>query len=190
MIHYKVVLLGSTHAGKTSIIQRFVNNSFTVNTLASVQSAFFEKNLKIGQTNIVLDIWDTAGQERFHSLTPMYYRDANASIIVFDVTDANSFSKAKQWVSELRNAQGDKTIIMIVGNKNDLKSIRVVRTEEAQKYANSVNVTYMESSAKTGFQIEEIFSHIGHQIYEAKVSSTADGIDVDTNGTDKKNNCC
>ncbi|KAK8893534.1 hypothetical protein M9Y10_021956 [Tritrichomonas musculus] len=167
MIHYKVVLLGSIHAGKTSIIQRFVNGTFSVNTLSSVQAAFFEKQIKIGNSTVILDIWDTAGQERFHSLAPMYYRDANASLIVFDVTDANSFSKAKQWLNELRTSVGNNIILMLIGNKHDLKSIRVVRTEEAAKYAESVGVHYMETSAKTDYQIEDAFDNITKLMQES-----------------------
>ena len=189
MKHFKIVLLGSTHAGKTSIIQRFVNNTFTMNTLASVQSAFFERSIKLANEEITLDIWDTAGQEMFHALTPMYYRDANGSIIVFDVTDANSFSKAKQWVNEIKYAMGEKTALMIVGNKNDLKSIRVVRTEEAQKYAASIGVTYMESSAKTGYQIDDVFKHIGQLVYERSFNTAqSGGINIQT--PNNNSTCC
>lgn len=189
MIHYKVVLLGSIHAGKTSIIQRFVNGTFSVNTQSSVQAAFFEKQIKIGQSTVVLDIWDTAGQERFHSLAPMYYRDANASLIVFDVTDANSFSKAKQWLNEVRASIGSNIILMLIGNKHDLKSIRVVRTEEAANYAESAGVHYMETSAKTDFQVEEAFDNITKLILESSIGSQPIS-ELQPSTENKKSKCC
>lgn len=160
----KVVLVGTTHTGKTSIIQRFVNNQFTPTSVSSMQAAFFKKTVNLKSSEQVLEIWDTAGQERFRSLAPMYYRDARAAIIVFDVTDANSFSKAKQWVNELKSARGDNIIISLVGNKIDLQFIRVVQANEAKQYANSQGFMYYETSAKNGTNIEELFRDIAGQV--------------------------
>ena len=162
----KIVLVGTTHAGKTSIIQRYINDQFTVSTVASTQAAFFQKSIELDGKEYMLDIWDTAGQERFRSLAPVYYRDAKGAIVVFDITDANSFSKAKQWINELRNARGDQVVIFLVGNKTDLQFIRVVQTPEAMQYAKISGLTYFETSAKTGSNIDQVFTDLAIEILQ------------------------
>lgn len=103
-----------------------------------------------------LSIWDTAGQERYHSLGPIYYRNANGAILVFDITDASSFERVKKWVKELRKMVGgrNKICLIIVGNKADLSRQRSVDAEEAASYAKSVHAAYLEASAKTGSGVE------------------------------------
>ena len=162
----KVVLLGTTHAGKTSIVQRYINGQFTTSTIASTQAAFFQKTVETKEKEIVLDIWDTAGQERFRSLAPVYYRDACGAVVVYDITDANSFSKAKQWINELKSARGDQVVICLVGNKLDLQFIRVVQTTEAKQYAKLAGASYFETSAKTGSNIDQVFEDIALKIEE------------------------
>ncbi|KAH0795587.1 ras-related protein Rab-5B [Histomonas meleagridis] len=183
---FKIVLVGSAHTGKSSIIQRFVNGQFNPSSRSTVQAGFFKKVIKIEETELSLEIWDTAGQERFHSLTPMYYRDAIATIIVFDVTDANSFAKAKQWVNELRQAQQPNVIYVLVGNKCDLKSIRVVSQTDASDYGESVRIPYLEVSAKTGYNINNIFEEIGVQLIDIKSQTSQLNLSVERN----KQKCC
>lgn len=103
-----------------------------------------------------LSIWDTAGQERYHSLGPIYYRNANGAILVFDITDTSSFERVQKWVKELRKMVGDrnKICLIIVGNKADLSLQRSVDAEEAASYAKSVHAAYLEASAKTGSGVE------------------------------------
>lgn len=161
MRNYKVVFLGSSHAGKSSIIQRCVNGQFNQGTCSTVQAGFFEKTVAAGGGDVALDIWDTAGQERFHSLAPMYYRDCDAAIVVFDVTDANSFAKAKQWVSELRQAQGRECVCVVAGNKCDLQALRVVPAEAAMAYCAECGIPYFETCAKTGYNVMEVFAEVG-----------------------------
>ena len=162
--HFKIALLGSSRVGKTSIVQKCINDQYTLNTISTMQAAFFEKRIHVDKQDIILDVWDTAGQERFHSLAPMYYRDANGIIVVFDITDATSFTKAKQWVNELREARGDKNLeIIVAANKNDLQSLRVVNPLEVQQYAKTERLTICETSAKTGYFIKELFEEIGHR---------------------------
>ena len=166
----KIVLVGTTHTGKTSIIQRYMTGEFEPNTLTSTQAAFFQKNIKMKNGEETLEIWDTAGQERYKSLAPMYYRDAKAAIVVFDVTDANSFSKAKQWINELKTARGEAITIVLVGNKSDLQFIRVVQAAEAKQFANLCNFPYFETSAKTGSNIEELFRTVAELVVEKQAN--------------------
>lgn len=186
MIHFKVVLVGSSNSGKTSIIQRYVNNQFNMNLCPTVQAGYFEKSLSFDNREISLEIWDTAGQERFHSITPIYYRDAAAGIIVFDVTDINSFSKSKQWVSELRNTNPSIYLIMI-GNKLDLQAIRVVSNGDAVGFCEENGITYFEGSAKTGMGINEIFCDIGLKLSESKAFIDASSLCINEN---KNKGCC
>ena len=162
--HFKIAMVGSCRVGKTSIVQRYVNDQYTLNTISTTQSAFFQKKINVDNTEIILDIWDTAGQERYHSLAPMYYRDADGIIVVFDITDATSFTKAKQWVTELKEARSEnQPDIIIAANKNDIQSLRVVDPDEVKRYGMKENLTIFEISAKTGCFINELFSEIGHR---------------------------
>ena len=153
--------------GKTSILLRYVENTYDAGCPSTLQASYLEKHVIIedGTNNYSssnrnaaasrreaqLSIWDTAGQERFHSLGPIYYRDAKGAILVYDVTDRPSFERVRKWTKELRKMVGDgnKICISIVGNKIDLQG-RAVDTEEAKKYALSVGASFLEVSAKTG----------------------------------------
>jgi len=163
--HYKVVLLGEGRVGKTSILLRFVDNSYVEGCPSTTSASYLEKHVIVDEHQTTprreanLSIWDTAGQERFHSLGPIYYRDAKGAVLVYDITDASTFDRVKSWTKELRKMVGDKTKICltIVGNKLDLERNRVVSVEEATKYASSVGATFFETSAKTGRGVEDVF---------------------------------
>ncbi|KAJ3448971.1 ras-related protein rab-5c [Anaeramoeba flamelloides] len=156
----KVVLLGSTGVGKTAIVDRFVKNVFNQNTKVTVGSAFNTKPIKIGKQEFHLNIWDTAGQEKFHSLAKMYYRDAVAAIICFDITKQESFLECSRWRSELQESGSPDILLTIVGNKTDLEGSRTVKLEAAEKWAQNNDCVYLETSAKSGYNIQEIFDQI------------------------------
>ncbi|EAY05462.1 small GTP-binding protein, putative [Trichomonas vaginalis G3] len=160
----KIVLVGSAHTGKTSIINRYIYGGFTPHTMPSTQPGFFQKKVQNGEGEIQVEIWDTAGQEQYHALSPMFYRDADGGIVVFDLTDSSSFAKSKQWINEIRAARGDDCTIFLVGNKSDLQSIRTVTLETMQNFAKSINVSVYETSAKTGENIELLFNSVVKQI--------------------------
>jgi len=171
--HYKVVLLGEGRVGKTSIISRYVDNKYDSNSPSTLQASYLEKHVILeNETNrsynhesnqrrreAYLSIWDTAGQERFHSLGPIYYRDARGAVLVYDVTDRSSYERVRKWTKELRKMVGDsdKICIIIVGNKIDLLNQRAVDAGEAQNYADSVGASFTEVSAKTGMGVENAF---------------------------------
>jgi len=106
---------------------------------------------------VQLSIWDTAGQERFHALGPIYYRDASGALLVYDITDSESFNKVKNWVKELKKIVGNDIIIVIAGNKIDLEKNRAVNEEEAISYAESVGATHFHTSAKANKGLDEVF---------------------------------
>ena len=157
---YKVVILGESAVGKSSIAQRYVNGEFTGLYQPTLGALFLTKKIMIEDRIIKLEIWDTAGQERFHSLTPLYYKNAKVAIVVFDITNNASFDRAKKWVEEIIEKANVGILICICGNKNDLKDKREVKTEDAQKYAEEIGSFYIEVSAKTNNNIDEMFNQI------------------------------
>jgi small GTP-binding protein len=160
----KVVLVGAAHTGKTSIANRFVYGEFSPNTIPTIQPAFFSKTITSNGTDLVLEIWDTAGQEQYRSLSPLFYRDADVGLVVFDLTDSSSFGKCKQWVADLREARGLDIAIVLVANKLDLPAIRTVSFNSVAQFAASINVETVETSAKTGENVRLLFDTVGKQI--------------------------
>jgi small GTP-binding protein len=185
----KVVLVGAAHTGKTSIANRFVYGEFSPNTFPTIQPAFFQKGVQTNGTEVMLEIWDTAGQEQYRSLSPLFYRDADVGIVVFDLADSSSFGKCKQWVTDLREARGLDIAIVLVGNKLDLPSIRTVSFESVAQFATSINVETVETSAKTGENIRLLFETVAKQILKRNVPKGAKkpGARLDS---DSESNCC
>jgi small GTP-binding protein len=156
----KIVLVGAAHSGKTSIVNRFLYGEFTLHTVSTTQPAFSQKVMNHKSQVISLEIWDTAGQERYHSLSPLFYRDAEAGVIVFDVTDADSFGKATKWISDLKQERGDDVFVIIAGNKADLEAKRVVTQSDGEKLAADYHAPYFETSAKSNLNVQEVFTAI------------------------------
>ncbi|CCH45297.1 Ras-related protein [Wickerhamomyces ciferrii] len=161
--HAKLVLLG-----KSSIVQRFVKNSFDEYRESTIGAAFITKTIKLDElTSIKFEIWDTAGQERYKSLAPMYYRNANSAILVFDLTDSTSFHKMIKWYEELSLQAPDTLIIKIIGNKLDLKNnlnFNIIDDSTVKQWCDEHKVQYIETSAKTGENVEKIFREIGKDL--------------------------
>uniref|UniRef100_A0A8C4R5Q8 Uncharacterized protein n=1 Tax=Eptatretus burgeri TaxID=7764 RepID=A0A8C4R5Q8_EPTBU len=160
-VRLRLVLLGDTVVGKSSLALRFVQNTF-VDSLKNIPgAAFLTKDICVGRTLIRFEIWDTVGQERFNSLTPMYYRNAQAAIIVYDISNKETFDRAKRWLHELWQQKQPDIVIALVGNKTDLCNTRAVSNEEAGEYVREQNILFMEVSAKTGTNVREIFTELG-----------------------------
>ena len=143
------MLLGESAVGKSSLVLRFVKGQFHEFQESTIGAAFLTQTVCLDDTTVKFEIWDTAGQERYHSLAPMYYRGAKAAIIVYDITSTNSFSRAKEWVQELRQQVINQNIIIaLAGNKSDLISKRMVEYDDANSYAEENGLLFMETSAK------------------------------------------
>ncbi|XP_037818819.1 ras-related protein Rab-21 [Lucilia sericata] len=156
--NFKVVLLGEGCVGKTSIVLRYVEDKFNPQHISTLQASFLTKKVTLENgSKVQLNIWDTAGQERFHALGPIYYRGSHGAILVYDITDQDSFQKVKNWVKELKRMLGSEIILAIAGNKIDLEEQRTVMEEDALSYAESVGAHYFETSAKTNDNVEEVF---------------------------------
>jgi len=160
----KVVLLGDTGVGKSSLVLRFVTNNFKPYSESTIGASFMSKMVTTAGKSIKFQIWDTAGQEKYHSLAPMYYRGAAAAIIVYDITRANTFKTLKNWVEELQ-AQGPRDIAMaIAGNKADLEQEREVDRSMAAAYAEEIGAMYLETSAKDDLNVQDIFIQLSHRL--------------------------
>ncbi|KAJ3207462.1 Ras- protein Rab-5C [Dinochytrium kinnereticum] len=163
-IQVKLVLLGEAAVGKSSLVLRFVNNEFQENKEPTIGAAFLTQKCRLEDKVIKFEIWDTAGQERFHSLAPMYYRNAQAAIVAYDITKTASLDKAKSWVKELQRQANPNIIIALVGNKLDLAANRAIPTDEAQAYATEEGLLFAEASAKSGEYVMEVFTEIAKKI--------------------------
>lgn len=154
---YKLVFLGDQGVGKTSIITRFMYDSFDKNYQATIGIDFLSKTMYLEDRTVRLQLWDTAGQERFRSLIPSYIRDSSVAVVVYDITNRASFLNTAKWIEDVRNERGNDVIIVLVGNKTDLSERRQVSVEEGEDKANKESIMFIESSAKAGFNIKALF---------------------------------
>lgn len=164
--NFKVVLLGEGCVGKTSIVLRYIEDKFNSNHISTVQASFLNKKLNLDGQRVNLAIWDTAGQEKFHALGPIYYRSSNGAVLVYDITDEDSFQKVKSWVKELRKILGTDICLVIVGNKTDLEKDRHVSLEDAEAYSEKVGAMHFQTSAKQNIGVEEMFLALTKKMLE------------------------
>jgi small GTP-binding protein len=157
---HKLVFLGDIYVGKTSIINRFMYDSFDNNYQATIGIDFLSKTLYLDDRTVRLQLWDTAGQERFRSLIPNYIRDSSVAVIVFDITNKQTFVNCDKWVEDVKNERGNDAVVVLVGNKNDRVDERAVTVEEANVKAKSHDAIYIETSAKTGDNVKQLFKQI------------------------------
>eukprot|EP00948_MAST-09A_sp_MAST-9A-sp1_P003758 g3758.t1 len=147
---------------------RFVRDEFFEFQEPTIGAAFLTQTVNLDDAVIKFEIWDTAGQERYKSLAPMYYRGASAAIVVYDITNQQSYTGAKNWVSELQRRGDQNVVIALAGNKGDLSHQRAVSFEEAQRYASENKIIHLETSAKTGGNVKEIFVAIANKLPKSK----------------------
>ncbi|KYN30053.1 Ras-related protein Rab-6A [Trachymyrmex cornetzi] len=127
---------------------------------ATIGIDFLSKTMYLEDRTVRLQLWDTAGQERFRSLIPSYIRDSTVAVVVYDITNANSFHQTSKWIDDVRTERGSDVIIMLVGNKTDLSDKRQVSTEEGERKAKELNVMFIETSAKAGYNVKQLFRRV------------------------------
>ncbi|NXL74875.1 RAB17 protein, partial [Leptocoma aspasia] len=161
---YKVVLVGSTSVGKSSLAYRYVGNHFR-ELLATVGCSFFTHTLELDEATVRLEIWDTAGQEKYQSVCHLYYRDAQAALLVYDIAKKQTLSRAKLWLEELEQRfLPNEIVIALVGNKTDLAAEREVTTEEGEEFARTKGLLFMETSAKSNHQVNDVFMAVVQEL--------------------------
>ncbi|XP_077092398.1 ras-related protein Rab-41 isoform X2 [Siphateles boraxobius] len=157
---FKLVFLGEQSVGKTSLITRFMYDSFDNTYQATIGIDFLSKTMYLEDRTVRLQLWDTAGQERFRSLIPSYIRDSTIAVVVYDITNLNSFQQTSKWIDDVRTERGSDVIIMLVGNKTDLADKRQVTLDAAEKKARDLGVMYIETSAKAGYNVKQLFRRV------------------------------
>jgi Ras-related protein Rab-21 len=167
-VQIKLVLLGDGRVGKTSLTLRYVNNVFSEKQTATIQASYLTKRLTVDGQAVNLCIWDTAGQERFHALGPIYYRDADAALLVYDLLDKDSFDRVQSWVRELKKMASKNIVLAIAGNKSDMDKLRQVNMQESEAYAESIGATHFVTSAKLNAGIEEAFIDIARRVLQQR----------------------
>ena len=188
----KIVLLGDTAVGKSCLTVRFIRNKYSEFQEPTIGAAFLAKNIDYQGQNLKLEIWDTAGQERYRSLAPMYYRGAKVAVVVYDITKKNTLTGAKSWVAELQNNNND-CIIILVGNKCDLCEPGGVYGDDGREYARDHHLIHIESSAKTGYNVEKIFNIICKEILAQPLEEEEATVTINSEIStiySTSNNCC
>ena len=198
---FKIIFSGDQGTGKSCILNRFVDDKFDENYQATVGLDFQSKNVKIDNQDIHLLLYDTAGQEKFRSLIPMYTRDANIILLVYDLTCKDSFMHLSDWLNDLTSLKKDEIIFALVGNKLDLADKREVSPEEGQKFAEDHDYIFQEVSAKTGDGFSELFYKSLFEKIRVKfrpsgqqptteVNDIKFNIEENSKKTEKKRRCC
>mmetsp|Transcript_8550 Transcript_8550/g.17130 ORF Transcript_8550/g.17130 Transcript_8550/m.17130 type:complete len:205 (+) Transcript_8550:1438-2052(+) len=164
---FKLLLIGDSGVGKSCLLLRFADDTYTESYISTIGVDFKIRTIDLDGKTIKLQIWDTAGQERFRTITSSYYRGAHGIIVVYDVTDAESFNNVKQWLHEIDRYACENVNKLLVGNKIDLVAPdkkRVVTTEQGSEFAKSLRVEFLETSAKTAVNVETAFMTMAGQI--------------------------
>lgn len=184
---FKLLLIGDSGVGKSCLLLRFADNTYTDSYISTIGVDFKIRTLDIDGKTVKLQIWDTAGQERFRTITSSYYRGAHGIIVVYDVTDKVSFNNVKQWLGEIDRYACQSVNKLLVGNKADLTEKKVVDVNEAKEFADSLGISFLETSAKSSQNVEEAFLTMTKQIKE-RVSRSHEGPKGASSGVDISRN--
>ena len=195
---FKILLIGNSGVGKSSLLLRFSDDTFTGNFMPTIGVDFKIRTLDVDGKTIKLQIWDTAGQERFKTITSSYYKGAHGIIVVYDVTDKESFKNIDTWMNEIEKHASDNVSRILCGNKSDLDDSRAVSTDEGKELADTYNIRFIESSAKDNSNVEEAFTLMTKEIKSRvvhteskKPTQTGKKLNTQTkNIKKKKDGCC
>jgi len=165
---FKLLLIGDSGVGKSSLLLRFSDNTFSDSFIATIGVDFKIKTMDINGSQVKLQIWDTAGQERFRTITSSYYRGAHGIIVVYDVTNPDSFQNVRKWLQEINRYASENVQKILVGNKCDLVSERKVSYEDAKELADELSVMFLETSAKNATNVNIAFEQMAKKIKESE----------------------
>merc|ERR1712184_115762 len=163
---FKYIIIGDTGVGKSCLLLQFTDKRFRQQHDLTIGVEFGARTIQINEKNIKLQIWDTAGQESFKSITRSYYRGAAGALLVYDITRRDTFTHLTRWLEEVKQNGNPDMSIMLIGNKSDLDARRQVSTEEGERFAREHGLIFMETSAKTAYNVEESFLQTSTMIYD------------------------
>ena len=195
-IVYKVLLLGDSTVGKTCFLLRYCDKTFQDAHLSTIGLDYRVKTMTLkNKKNIKLQIWDTAGQDRFRAIKKNYYKGANGIILIYDVTNLQTYENVKNWITQIREETNPNVVIYLAGNKIDIpEEERVVKTEEGKEIANEYKLQFKETSAKDGINVNEVFQELVEKIDEVnsklEVSKPEPKNILYSPGKKKKSSCC
>ncbi|CAJ0559903.1 unnamed protein product, partial [Mesorhabditis spiculigera] len=161
---FKLLLIGDSGVGKSCLLLRFADDTYTESYISTIGVDFKIRTIELDGKTIKLQIWDTAGQERFRTITSSYYRGAHGIIVVYDITDQESFNNVKQWLQEIDRYACENVNKLLVGNKCDLTAKRAVETAAAKEYADQLSIPFLETSAKSSTNVEQAFLTMASEI--------------------------
>ncbi|XP_031494217.1 ras-related protein RABA1d-like [Nymphaea colorata] len=162
---FKVVLIGDSGVGKSNLLSRFTRNEFSLESKSTIGVEFATRSLNVDGKVIKAQIWDTAGQERYRAITSAYYRGAVGALLVYDVTRHATFENVERWLRELRDHTDPNIVVMLIGNKSDLRHLVTVSTQDGKAFAERESLYFMETSALEATNVENAFSEVLKQIY-------------------------
>jgi Ras-related protein Rab-1A len=165
---FKLVLIGDSGVGKSCLLLRFADDNFTDSYISTIGVDFRFRTITIDKKTVKLQIWDTAGQERFRTITSAYYRGADGIVMVYDVTSSESFAHVEEWLSEVDRYANEGTAKLLLGNKADLVDERQVTEETAQKFAEKLGISLLETSAKTATNVDAAFLTMAKELIVAR----------------------
>jgi len=171
---FKVVLIGDSGVGKSNLLSRFTRNEFNLETKSTIGVEFATRSISVDGKTLKAQIWDTAGQERYRAITAAYYRGAVGALLVYDIAKHATYVNVTRWLKELRDHADSNIVIMLVGNKSDLKHLRAVPTEEAKTFAAENGLSFIETSALDASNVDSAFQTILTDIYRIVSSKQFD----------------
>jgi len=189
---YKFIIIGSSGVGKTALMKRLVENTFSADSQSTIGVEFDSTSIEVDGQSIKLQIWDTAGQERFRSIAKAYFRNAIGVILVFDITERKTFDDVNMWLNDVHTLCDPAAVVILVGNKSDLASSRTVTLTEAENFAAHHQLTYIETSARIGDNVRDAFTRVATAIYrkDSKTPKHPSGPMQATGNAKKKEGCC
>lgn len=167
---YKIVLTGDSGVGKSCLLSRFTRNEFDIESKSTIGVEFATRSIKVGGKTVKAQVWDTAGQERYRAITSAYYRGAVGALITYDISKLRSFNNVERWLTELRELSDNDIVVMLVGNKVDLKHLRAVNTEDAAEFAEQNKMLFIETSALDSTNVEDAFNLTIKKVHEIQLS--------------------
>lgn len=168
----KILMLGESGVGKSSILTRFVDKKFSTNFITTLGVEYKHKLVMMNEKKVFLQVWDTAGQEKFRTITPVYYRKVDGVVMVYDITDENSFESINYWMKNLYENADQHIKVILVGNKYDLADKRVITKEAGEELASNFKIKFVEASAKSTHNVDEVFMSLSKEILEHRKTAS------------------